>query len=102
MPNPELLSIMETAAAPLAETAPQGRELSTELVDTVIAQRTRELEALKPEVSLKFYYAITKRIKQERSALEKIFHGRQRQENTLSHYSFVLDPRYFEQRFLTA
>lgn len=104
MPHPELLLPSETGPelAPSPERSRPNLELSAELVEQVMTERTRELEGLKSDLSLKFYYSVARRLKRERLALEQIFHLRQQQDHVLSRYSFALDPHYFEQRFLAS
>jgi hypothetical protein len=52
-------------------------------------------------VGLKFYYRAAEKIKQEEETLKRFLRIESAKQTVLADYSFVLDPAYFEQKFLT-
>lgn len=72
--------------------------------DTVISlfnERQQTLGQIKPWVGLKFFYRTAEKVKQEEAHLRRLLRLENAKQTVLSDYSFVLDPAYFEQKFLT-
>lgn len=82
------------------ETAADG-SLTAEHVEQLYAVRRSDLKSIKPGIGLKFYYRAAEKIKQEEEALKRLLRLENAKQNILSEYSFVLDPVYFEQKFLS-
>ena len=83
-----------------SEMIPRG--LNEDTVISLFNQRQQTLEQIKPWVGLKFFYRTTEKIKQEEVNLRKLLRLENAKQTVLSDYSFVLDPAYFEQKFLTS
>jgi hypothetical protein len=62
--------------------------------------RKKLLEQIKNEISLKRFYAIEEKLKNEEKTLMEILDWRLGKSTQLSKYSLILDPHYFEQEFL--
>jgi len=97
----EKLNTVETLSA--AEQAPGALDqvLSADAVTALYQTRQADLETLKKWVGLKFYYRAAEKIKQEETSLKRLLRLEDAKQAILSDYSFVLDPAYFEQKFLT-
>lgn len=70
-------------------------------VESLFNQRRQTLRQIKNQVSLKFYYSVEEKIKREEEQIKTLLRLEEHKQKVLSAYSFVLDPRYFEQKFLT-
>ncbi len=75
-------------------------DLSEAKLAQTISHRQKDLESIKQWVGLKFYYRASEKIKAEEAALRKLLNREEVKRSVLSEYSFVLDPLYFEQKFL--
>ncbi len=73
--------------------------LSEEDITALYHARCAELKKIERVVSPKFFHTIEEKLEQERKALKKLFAVEEAKQETLSHYSFVLPPYYFEQKF---
>lgn len=71
-----------------------------ETIDQLFLDRNNELEKLKTNLSLKRFYAVSEKIDKEKQALIKLLDLQTNRDKILSEFSFVLDPAYFEQKFL--
>jgi len=97
----EKLSPSEIPAA--TEQLPLATEgsLTAEAVTSLYKARQNDLETIKKWVGLKFYYRAAEKIKQEEQALRRLLRLEDAKQSILADYSFVLDPAYFEQKFLS-
>ena len=100
MNRPELIKSHEMA--PVPQNNPSGvlETLTRQEVDVICNARFQFLESIKPIISLKFYHQIIEKLEQEKQQFGKLLEWRDNTEDLLSHYSFVLNPGYFEQKFL--
>ena len=73
--------------------------ITKEEVDQLYVQRKTSLEGIRNAICLKFYYTISEKLDQEKKFFERILHIEDTKQEALSHYSFVLNPYYFEQKF---
>ncbi len=92
--TPEALSIIEQTP-----NASDG-SLSANTVAELYQTRQADLQTMKSWVGLKFFYRATEKIKQEEATLKRLLRLETAKQTILADYSFVLDPAYFEQKFL--
>ncbi len=92
--TPEALSIIEQSPIPDADS------LSVDTVAELYKARHTDLETMKKWVGLKFFYRATEKVKQEEATLKRLLRLETAKQTILADYSFVLDPAYFEQKFL--
>lgn len=81
------------------QVGPQG-VLSPKEAMEICKIRQEALEGLKHVITLKFYHQITEKLSQEKLAFEKLLNLETAKQTVLSQYSFVLNPYYFEQKFI--
>ncbi len=74
--------------------------LDQSFIDNLYEGLGLKLQGLVDAVSLKFYHQITEKLAKEKSQYEQLLNLQDLQKEELSHYSFVLNSYYFEQRFL--
>jgi hypothetical protein len=88
---------------PQQEQAPPAanESLSADALATLFQARRNDLAAIKKWVGLKFFYRATEKVKQEEASLKRLLRLETAKQTILADYSFVLDPAYFEQKFLT-
>jgi len=94
LPTPEALSIIEQAPT-------DEGSLSAPAVTELYQARHADLQTMKPWVGLKFFYRAAEKIKQEEATLKRLLRLETAKQTILADYSFVLDPAYFEQKFLS-
>ena len=82
------------------EYAPPSQDLQMEQISALVLNRTQALEQLKPILSKKLYFTLEEKLLAEQRELEKLLGFQQGREETLSHYTFILDSQYFDQIFL--
>lgn len=58
------------------------------------------LEKIRSIIGLKFYHQISEKLENEKSIFEKLLNLEDVKQDFLSHYSFVLNPHYFEQQLM--
>jgi hypothetical protein len=75
--------------------------MTKEIVDNLFQKRKQALESIKPQISLKFMYAMEKKLREEEDELLELLNLKTRTDKILEQYSFVLDQQYFEQEFLS-
>jgi len=88
---------------PTQSPASQGgplQRLDEKQIAELMAERKALLEALKPAVSRKIYYAMEEKLAQEETRLKEILDWQLGKITKLSKYSLILDPHYFDQEFL--
>ena len=78
----------------------QSENFDDTQISETFSQRHHDLETIKQWIGLKFYYRAAEKVKQEEAALRKLLDREEIKRSILSEYSFVLDPLYFEQKFL--
>ena len=66
----------------------------------VLDTRLRMLEALEGIVSMRFYARVADKLKQEEAKAAELSGASQDKQKRQARYSHVLDPQYFEQKFL--
>ena len=96
----EKLSSPEISAVTEQLPATAEGSLTAEAVTSLYQTRQADLETMKKWVGLKFYYRAVEKIKQEEQALRRLLRLEDAKQSILADYSFVLDPAYFEQKFL--
>jgi hypothetical protein len=96
----ELLKSSETLSTQENKPETVKEELSKAEVETIYTQRQKLLEKARGIISLKFYYEISDKLENEKKQFEKLLNWQTSRDEALSHYSFVLNPYYFEQKFL--
>ncbi len=69
-------------------------------VETIYRDRKKLLDEIKPAVCLKFYNDTSEKLENEKRQFEQLLNRQNARDEALSHYSFVLNPHYFEQKFL--
>lgn len=70
-------------------------------VQATMTARQAQLNALKPHLSGALYQTIANKLAAEATAAASLLASEQATKERLSHYSFVLDQQYFEQKFLS-
>ncbi len=76
-------------------------KLTQEQIDALYTERIGQLDTIKDSIGLKFYYAITEKLQSEKKTLEELLNVAYTKKQDQDQYSFVLDPQFFEQKFLT-
>ncbi len=98
--NPELLQNPENFNRPSEETS-SFLPLNKEQIGKITFARKQLLELVKTGISRKLYYNIEEKLAQEERQLREILDWQEGRQSRLARYSFILDPHYFEQEFLT-
>jgi len=83
-----------------AKTTPDS--ISRQETEEIYSFRKKSLETIRAVVCLKFYNEINEKLDNEKLAFEKLLNWQDAKTELLANYSFVLNPYYFEQKFLTA
>ncbi len=102
MTTQETLKSPEILAPSLQENQTENSVISKEEVQEIYAERKNRLEKVKSFVCLKFYNDISEKLDSEKRQLEQLLNLQDARDEALSHYSFVLNPYYFEQKFIGA
>lgn len=102
MMKEETLKSPETLAAGAEEPQTSSPSITKAEVETIYTGRKNLLEEIRPVVCLKFYNDIGEKLENEKRQFEQLLNWRDARDEVLSHYSFVLNPYYFEQKFLEA
>ena len=76
-------------------------KLSPQSISELIAARQATLTQLRPQLSLEFAAKIEAKLALEAKDIAALISADQVTQARLSHYTFVLDAQYFEQKFLT-
>jgi hypothetical protein len=84
---------------PLSE--PGNLETERMLVDELYKERVDDLEHIRLSVCLKFYNEISDKLSKEKSRFKQLLNLQDKKREILSHYTFLLNPYYFEQKFLS-
>ncbi len=102
MQQPETLQSNERlSAGRQLEQQPAGSPLTAETADELQRRRLKLLEEIRPLMSLKLYHKISDKLEKEHASLAKFLNWEEAKQDALSHYSFILDTQYFEQKFLS-
>ena len=101
MEERELLKFKETVISVHEEPKTREGSLSKAEVEEIRDYRQRALQKIRGIVSLNLYLRIKEKLEVEKHLLERLLHWENTKQDVLSHYSFVLDPRYFEQKFFS-
>lgn len=99
MTHEQLQPVEQPTAVETTATEQPNNLDETQLSET-FSRRHKDLETIKQWVGLKFYYRTAEKVKLEELALRKLLNREEIKRSILSEYSFVLDPLYFEQKFL--
>lgn len=75
-------------------------KLTQTQIDELYSQRLQSLDSLKATISLKFYYIIVEKLQAEKTTLEAHLNIAFTKKQDHDQYSFILDPQFFEQKFL--
>lgn len=102
MTTQETLKSPEVFAPSIQEARSENSAISKEEVQFIYAGRKNRLEKVKSFVCLKFYNDISERLEKEKRQFEQLLNLQDARDEALSHYSFVLNPYYFEQKFIGA
>ncbi len=73
--------------------------IDIEEIDSLYKKYETELSELQPFIYLKLYNRIKEKFAEERQQFAKLLHWQEARDEALSHYSFVLNSQYFEQKF---
>lgn len=76
-------------------------KLTQQEIDGLYKERIQQLETIKDSIGLKFFYVITEKLQTEKKTLEKLLNVAYAKKQDQDQYSFILDPQFFEQKFLT-
>jgi hypothetical protein len=74
--------------------------MNSNLIEQIYSERKAQLEKIKDSICLKLFYSIEEKIDNERQAFLSILDKSISKQEMLNKYSFVLDPQYFDQKFL--
>ncbi len=96
----ERLRTQEITPSLLHESQSTRSVITKEEVQQLYQGRKQRLEEVRSSVCLKFYETICEKIDQEKRLFERLLHWEDAKQDALSQYSFILNPFYFEQRFL--
>ena len=99
--NQETLQSKELLPSHTNEDHTAETALNKSEVDELYSSRQNSLSHIKSVVSLKFYHYIEGKLQQEKKLFEQLLHLEDSKQELLSHYSFVLNPYYFEQKFIS-
>ena len=77
-----------------------GGTLSEQQITELLTQQQTMLGQLQAKVSRKFYFALEERLQEQRQQFIKLLQWDTGKQTIQSRYSLVLDPQYFEQKFL--
>jgi hypothetical protein len=80
---------------------PKHTDLQQEDIAAIMQIRKDSLSELKPSITLKLYYQIEEKLKQEEQELNNLLDIQLGRTKVLGKYTFVLDPQYFEQIFFS-
>ncbi len=100
MNKTEILKSAETFATGSQETETNFGSITKAEVETIYKYRQSLLDEVRSSVCLKFYNDIAEKLKNEKRQFEQLLNWQDARDEALSHYSFVLNPYYFEQKFL--
>jgi hypothetical protein len=96
LPHPEIFP--ETPESNAYTEEPKESRVT---VETLYERRFFNLETIKNDISLSFYYMVHEKITSEKEKLFEILHLEDKKEKYLQKYSFILDSAYFDQQFIT-
>ncbi len=100
MKKNELLQLNEKIK-PLGKSQPEDKNvLSQKKINKLFINRVHTLESIKPFICLNFYHSIKEKVQREEQSLLKVLNYETNKNEVLKKYSFVLNPQYFEQKFL--
>ncbi len=74
--------------------------LTKDDAERVYAGRQHDLEQVRPFICLKFYHEISEKLEREKRQFDRLLHIEDKKQDILSRYTFVLNPYFFEQRFI--
>lgn len=75
-------------------------KLTQKQIDELYSERLKTLDSIKANISLKFYYVIAEKLQTEKKTLEALLNVAFVKKQDHDQYSFILDPQFFEQKFL--
>jgi len=99
MEEQEKLPNKEVELESRTEQGPASPSISIKEVEALYADRKKLIEELKPFVYRKLYNDMSEKVEFEKEQFEKLLNWQSAKEEVLSHYSFVLNPYFFEQKF---
>lgn len=101
MQKPENLKPAEKLLpAQNSEVLSQEAGLNQQQIELLFQARKQELLSLKPLLSLKLHHQIEEKLNAEKTALFSLLKLIDQTALWRRRYSFILDPQYFEQKFL--
>jgi len=74
--------------------------ITKEETDIICAQRQKYLREIRSFVGPEFYDRIGEKLANEKRQFEQLLNFQNARDEILSQYSFVLNPYYFEQKFI--
>ena len=101
MSNNEILKPLEKIIFSPENSDNKASAPTVKQVQIMFEKRKQDLEDLRLLVSVNFNKKMVKKIKQEEQQFLEIFNLARHKKQVLQKYSFVLDPQYFEQKFLS-
>jgi hypothetical protein len=96
----ELLKPTENLAAGAEEPQNGAGGVTRAEAGAIFRERKNLLEEIRAAICLKFYNEISEKLESENSRFERMLNVKDARDEVLSQYSFVLNPYYFEQKFL--
>lgn len=96
----ELLKSPERITSSPFENHESLNGLSRQETEEIYFSRKNSLEKIRGIVCLKFYNEIAEKLELEKQAFEKLLNRQDAKELALANYSFILNPYFFEQKFL--
>lgn len=100
MTTQETLKSRETFTSSSKESQAVYPAITKEEVLAIYTERKKHLNEVRSIICLKFYNAIDEKLENEKRQFEQLLNFQDAREEALSHYSFVLNPCYFEQKFI--
>ncbi len=101
MNQPEMLKSTENKIITNEENQPTNNSLTKTEVEEIYSFRQNCLQRIRSVISLKFYHQISEKLETEKRLFQQLLNWEDNKQDVLSRYSFVLNPYYFEQKFLT-
>ena len=100
MQTQELLKKSEIISETSETTSETTVSFSKIQADKICAQRLGLLQTIRSAIGLKFYHQISEKLEQEKQLFTSLLNIEDQKQDFLSHYSFVLNPYYFEQQLM--
>ena len=97
----ELLKSSESIQSSAEDAITDNPALTKAEAEHVYTTRQDSLEQIRPLICLKFYHEISEKLERERRQFDRLLHIEDKKQDVLSRYTFVLNPYFFEQKFIS-